>query len=144
MEYPDPMIHMKPLETLYAVCPDTGCWLWKGGLDPDGYGRISASRAAGRSRLAHRYVYETHKEMIPEGLVIDHLCRRPSCVNPDHLEAVTQGMNMKRGNSPTHHAHRAGMCVSGRHELTPDNVYLQPGGRRCRACDLDRHKKYRT
>jgi hypothetical protein len=47
--------------------------------------------------LAHRYVYETHKEAIPNGLELDHLCRNTLCVNPNHLEPVTHAENCRRG-----------------------------------------------
>ena len=49
--------------------------------------------------LAHRYYYEKLRGPIPEGMQIDHLCRLPACVNPDHLEVVTPTQNVRRGRS---------------------------------------------
>src|SRR4051794_29354457 len=79
-----------------------GCWLWLSGLNQYGYGRFSVAR---RMCLAHRYSYELNVGPIPEGLVLDHLCRTPRCVRPDHLEPVTQAVNLERGLRPRGVAH---------------------------------------
>lgn len=76
----------------YTVDRETGCWIWRAGMGAAGYGMNN-------SRAAHRVMYERHKGPIPDGLVLDHLCRNPPCVNPDHLEPVTPGENTRRGNS---------------------------------------------
>jgi hypothetical protein len=53
-----------------------------------------------KQHRAHRYFYEQHRGPIPDGLVIDHLCRVPACVNPEHLEATNQFENVRRGRLP--------------------------------------------
>src|SRR6202030_118623 len=69
--------------------PNSGCWLWLGACNEFGYGKFGKVKA-------HRFSYEREKGPIPDGLEIDHLCRNKSCVNPDHLEAVTHGENRRR------------------------------------------------
>lgn len=76
----------------------TPCWLWDMHLNEKGYGKI---RSGGEHTGAHRYHYEMAKGPIPEGMVLDHLCRNRSCVNPDHLEPVTFTENIRRGAATT-------------------------------------------
>ena len=71
------------------------CWVWRGARNVKGYGLIANGR--GGCALAHRVYYEKAKGPIPAGLQIDHLCRVPMCVNPDHLEPVTAAQNVQRG-----------------------------------------------
>lgn len=79
----------------YANRIDVGdCWHWTGTRDRRGYGRLSNPH---RSSLAHRAIYEILVAAIPDGLTLDHLCRNHGCVNPDHLEPVTQAENVRRG-----------------------------------------------
>lgn len=74
------------------------CWLWTGwGVRHNGYGLIWVADRRPTQQQAHRISYELHKGPIPAGLQIDHLCRNPACVNPDHLEPVTQSENVRRG-----------------------------------------------
>lgn len=68
------------------------CWLF-GRLTPIGYGYF---RADLKPTMAHRYSYELLVGPIPDGLTIDHLCRNRACVNPDHMEPVTQRENLRR------------------------------------------------
>jgi len=111
-----------------AFRPELGrCWLWLGHKDPRGYGKFFA--APGNRTTAYRWSYEHHIGPIPEGLHIDHLCRVPACVNPEHLEPVTSAENTRRaGEAITE-------CLRG-HPYTEENTYVAPGsGRRsCRTC----------
>jgi hypothetical protein len=71
------------------------CWIWQRTKLRGRYGKATAP--PGRSQLAHRVYYEDAHGPIPDGLTLDHLCRVPACVNPDHLEPVTQAENNRRG-----------------------------------------------
>lgn len=84
---------------------ETGCWEFTGRRDKDGYGRV-ASRRAGKAEGqslygAHRLMYELEVGPIPDGLFLDHLCFNPPCMNPAHLEPVTNSENLLRGSGPT-------------------------------------------
>lgn len=80
----------------YLINPETGCWLWQHAKVPKGYGQAVRD---GRVVVAHRWYYEQAKGPVPAGKYLDHLCRVPACVNPDHLEVVTNAENVRRGKS---------------------------------------------
>jgi hypothetical protein len=110
---------------------DLDCWLWTGSKHPRGYGQLSLD---GKVRRAHRVSFEIFVGPIPTELVLDHLCRNPACINPTHLEPVTQGENVRRGISVTAVNARKTHCLHG-HAFTPANTQLRAGGgRACRAC----------
>ena len=71
-----------------------GCWLWTGWKNDRGYGNFEVDST--RTVKAHRFAYEVLVGPIPDGLTLDHLCRNPSCVNPEHLEPVTLRENIMR------------------------------------------------
>lgn len=111
--------------------PNSGCWIWIGARDQDGYGRTD--RMPG-TRLAHRVIYQSLVGPIPEGLTIDHLCRVRCCVNPGHLEPVAHGINTLRGATVTAVNAAKTHCIYG-HPFTPKNTYRRSNGnRRCRMC----------
>lgn len=113
------------------VIQENGCWDWTGATKGNGYGSFVYN---GRPRCAHRYLYEQHKGPIPEGFQLDHLCRNPLCVNPEHLEAVTPGMNVRRGVSPAAKRATQTHCKNG-HPFDEANTYRNKRGwRSCRRC----------
>ena len=77
-----------------------GCIEWTGDVGNSGYGRFWIGPGKADKALAHRWSYEYHVGPIPEGLVIDHLCRNKLCSNPAHLEPVTMAENWRRGTGP--------------------------------------------
>lgn len=106
------------------------CWIWAKHLNGDGYGVI---RVGGRIQMAHRVSYEVHVGPIPDGLVIDHLCRNRACMRPDHLEPVSHAENVRRGASMERKTH----CSSG-HEFTEENTYWV---RHCVTCQRESRKR---
>lgn len=111
---------------------ECGCWIFMGGLHL-GYGQVGVgSKADGtrRGTTAHRALYEALRGPVPPGLELDHLCRVRSCVNPDHLEPVTQQENNRRGMSLTAIHARKACCprCGGAYRRYPN------GTRYCRPC----------
>lgn len=83
---------MKPADEIWRrvqIGERDECWPWLGVKNQKGYGMVSDWLKFNGSRLAHRLTYEYLIGPIPDGLVIDHLCRNPGCVNPYHMEPVT-------------------------------------------------------
>ena len=103
------------------------CWNWTASTNQKGYGRMSLNR---KSVQTHRLVYELLIGKIPEGLTIDHLCRNRKCVNPDHLEPVTNRENVMRGKGVCSNFAKQTHCIHG-HPLTEDNIYPDQNRRQC-------------
>lgn len=104
------------------------CWLWTGYTSSDNYGRFNVGNH--RPVLAHRFAYALSGGLIPDGLQLDHLCRVRNCVNPDHLEVVTNRENTLRGL----HGQLITHCPRG-HEYTDVNTRFRKNGHRvCRTC----------
>lgn len=120
------------------ITQEGDCWIWHGSVDKLGYGHISIQK---QPWLLHRYIYVLTRGPLPDELVIDHLCRRPPCVNPAHLDPVPQRVNVFRGLSPiaanVHKTH----CAQG-HAYSLENTWISPaGGRGCRQCNRERARR---
>jgi hypothetical protein len=114
--------------------PD-GCWTWLGSTR-NGYGSVfTGSGLVGRrNRMAHRVAYELLVGPVSNDLTLDHLCRNRGCVNPDHLEPVSNRENILRSNSPAAVNARKTHCING-HEFSPENTAVSPNGHRaCLKC----------
>lgn len=124
------------LAELIEVEPNSGCWIWTGVVLNNGYGQVGYG---GRKQSVHRLIYELATGPIPEGLVLDHLCRNRACCNPRHLEAVRNQVNVWRGIALANNER----CKSGRHEVTPQSVMVDSEGvTRCRECRSESKRRY--
>lgn len=131
--------------TLSRVAVDeNGCWNFMGARGRWGYGRVGISvDGKTKHQYAHRVTYEHFVGPIPDGLMIDHLCRNPPCCNPEHLEPVTPQVNQRRGVGPTGINSRKTHCLRG-HELAGDNLAIRKSNcaRTCRICVRLRQAAY--
>lgn len=114
------------------VSQQDGHWLWQGHKQ-GGYGRLTVN---GKRIMAHRLMYQLTFGPIPEGLVIDHLCRVRNCLRPSHMEPVTVKENILRGEAPTAKYARQTHCKNG-HPLSGSNLRVGKMQRHCRKCHAD-------
>lgn len=112
----------------------SGCWEWTACVHPNGYGKFAIKREA---FWAHRVSYTTLIGPIPDGRELDHMCRNRSCVNPDHLRAVTQQVNQACGYSPITINKRKVLCSRG-HD---DWIVVKDGTRVCTICRRENRRK---
>lgn len=120
------------IERFWKFVDKTGtCWLWTG-AKTKGYGRFGRQGA-------HRFSWILANGPIPKGKCLDHLCRVPSCVRPDHLEPVTNRENILRGIGPSAINAQKTHCTSG-DPYSQENTYvMRQGGRMCRLCIGERN-----
>lgn len=111
--------------------PTFACWLWRGKMSNDGYPIIWRGK---RPTGAHREVYTRELGAIADGLVLDHLCRRPLCVAPHHLEPVTRSENELR--KSFRYRSRRARCKRG-HDLRITGAITPEGGKVCRDCNRE-------
>jgi hypothetical protein len=121
-----------------------GCWLWRGAINSNKYGMI---KRGGRSVRAHRLFYTELVGPIPDGMVLDHICRVRHCVNPDHLRVVTSLENSMCGYGVCAVNARKTHCPKG-HPYNEQNLLPRKDGHRsCRICksanDSARHRRNR-
>jgi len=117
------------------------CWGWKASTIRGGYGQFSVNY---KNVLAHRFSYELFRGEIPEGMTLDHLCRNRACVNPIHLEIVTNHENILRGltGKMNNHQTKKTHCPKG-HDYIESNLSkggLKHGKRICLICRRDYDK----
>ena len=115
----------------------TPCWLWTAWVDRYGYGRFNLSK--GVAVAAHRFAYELLGLEIPLGLTLDHLCRNRPCVNPQHMEPVTNRENILRGVGLAALNAAKSCCPKGHPYFVSSD-----GKRRCRTCHGEVVKRGRT
>lgn len=104
---------------------ENGCWIWSAARYRNGYGKFAIGT---RYYVAHRWAYAFFVGPMAEDMVLDHLCRTPACVNPDHLEEVTMLTNIRRSSH-----YMSEECSYG-HARIPENLYYWGGSRYCRPC----------
>lgn len=124
---------MGRIDKTVSIIQITGCWMWMGAMSVAGYGRI---RWRGVWRAAHRVFYEMYKGPIPEGMQVDHVCKLPACVNPDHLDACSPVENNLRSSSPSARNAKKTACLRG-HAFDAANTIItmsHVGNRIHRAC----------
>jgi HNH endonuclease len=122
---------IKYLTDYYKVGEPNHCWLWQGCVKGNGYGYY---KHLGITQMAHIAVYVPIKGEYPRNLVLDHLCRNRSCVNPNHLEVVTEQINILRGIGKAALNAKKTHCPSG-HPYSGDNLKIGTKGERyCREC----------
>lgn len=141
---------MTELERFFKKVNKTNtCWLWTAGVSTRGYGVFHNTLIT--SNYAHRYSYSAFVGQIPEGMVVDHLCGVKLCVNPRHLEPVTNKENLRRGEvgqqNAKHHKSKT-HCKNG-HEYTDENTEFwnrKSRGvltRRCKICYNKQQERYK-
>lgn len=124
----------KAFATYYSriTITKTGCWNWRMSRTTFGYGRVCF---AGDYWMAHRVAWVARNGRdVPEGMDLDHLCRNPRCVNPEHVEPVTRQVNLLRGDTIQAKNAAKTHCKWG-HEFTEANTYRDKrGSRHCKTC----------
>lgn len=106
------------------------CWEWKGSTLNSGHGMMGI---LGELILVHRFSYNIFIGKIKKGNEIHHLCENPKCINPGHLEQLTNREHILIGNGVGAINARKTHCKIG---------HLLPVNRICRICKNDRERKY--
>jgi hypothetical protein len=124
--------------------PFNQCWSWRGFVQINGYGRIGKGPRGSGYYMAHRAAWLIFYGSIPDGLVIDHLCRNRACVNPTHLRVCTQRENILAGTGASAENILKTVCPQG-HSLSDAYIVTHANGnrsRKCRQCKRKQGKSY--
>jgi hypothetical protein len=138
-----PLDDLKESLTQGLLYPENGCWVWPWSLDKDGYATNSKAYEVLGTNRVHRALYILLIGPIPDGLQLDHTCRNKPCINPAHMEPVTNLENKLRS-LPFHT--QVSHCVRG-HEFTEENTFIFPpesshaGERLCKECNRIRARE---
>lgn len=114
------------------------CQPWPHAKNERGYGLCTEG---GKTRRAHQVAYEAAHGPVPAGLEIDHICRNRSCVNPNHLRAVSHRENVLCGTSFAAVNATKTHCVRG-HPYSDENTYREGTRRDCRICRRNRSREW--
>ena len=133
------------VKSKFIIDAVTGCYQWQAGTNGKPGDLRGKIRVGGIKYNAHKFIYQEVYGVVTKGLVLDHLCRNKMCVNPNHLEPVTQRENTARGTGLNAESIRANRCIRG-HEFTEENTrkYVTSSGgikRYCRQCGRDRKQE---
>lgn len=141
LDFVDPERTKKRLLRWLDTTEEGSCWTFTGATDKTsgGYGAFAVKCHTGGTRYGwssakpHRVMWALERGPIPDGMVIDHLCKNRLCCNPAHLEVVTQGVNALRSNPAPSDACR--VCGG------TDWIRNQKS-RRCRPCSNDYRRRW--
>ena len=121
------------LENMIEPVPFSGCWIWTGAINEKGYGKSLSKLGLTNTQRVHRIIYELLIGPI-QAETLDHTCRVRCCVNPKHLEPMSNKENCLRGESEPAKNSRKTHCKRG-HPFSPENTYLHRNqGRNCKTC----------
>ena len=119
-----------------------GCHQWQGPLDKDGYGYFFLRR---KSRRAHRVAWYMQRGGIPEGMVINHICRNRWCVNPQHMQLLTpRENNLQDSNSIPAINARKTHCKNGQEFDKVQTVKSGKSYRVCSICERDKARRLKA
>lgn len=147
----DPQI-IKRFEARFDATDADACWPVQGKAAREGYAQLRVDRLRNVYIQAHRFAYQLYVGPIPDGLVLDHACHNRDlacpggdtcphrrCVNPAHLEPVTQRENIRRSSLTNGHKTH---CTKG-HPYDEENTFIRKNGKRgCRACRTVSSRRY--
>lgn len=131
----DLYLYAKRIFNKYKIL-ESGCWEWQKGKTKAGYGQVTLS---GKRQYAHRVMYVLFYGEIEIGKIVDHICNNPSCINPKHLQAISQLDNTIRSQIAIPAKNKRKTHCKNGHEFTLENTYTRQRANRnierdCMAC----------